>query len=102
LDESTITGLLGSGQSSGMQIEAELGAPDGLAGESLLFRIVGFAMDGLMTVFLISVSVYFFTRVPVLLWKITARFFIGSFAWRLLSRVAHHDLDISSYTQEGR
>jgi hypothetical protein len=81
LDESTIAGFLGVGQSSGMQIEAE----------SLLFRSVGFTVDGLVTIFLICVSVYFFTQVPVRLWEIAAAVFIGGLTLRLLSRVAHHE-----------
>ena len=102
LGKSTIAGFSGIGQSSGMQINAEVGVPEGLARESLLFRSVGFAMDGLITVFLISVSVYFFTQVPALLWKIAAGLFIGSLILRVLSRGAHHDSDNSSYSQEGR
>jgi hypothetical protein len=86
LDESTIAGFSGIGQSSGMYIEAE----------SLLFRSVGFAMDGLITLFLICVSVYFFTQVPVRLWEIAAAVFIGGLTLRLLSRVAHHEPAVSS------
>jgi hypothetical protein len=81
LDESTIAGFSGIGQPSGMQIEAE----------SLLFRSVGFAMNGLITIFLICVSAYFFTQVPVRLWEIAAAVFISGLVLRLLSRVAHHE-----------
>jgi hypothetical protein len=81
LDGSTIAEFLGICHPSGMQIEAE----------SLLFRSLGFAMNGLITIFLICVSAYFFTQVPVRLWEIAAAVFIGGLMLRLLSRVAHHE-----------
>ena len=80
-DERTIAGFPGMGQPSRMPIEVE----------SLLSRSVGFATNGLITLFLICVSVYFFTQVPVRLWEIAAAVFIGGLTLRLLSRVAHHE-----------
>jgi hypothetical protein len=64
-----------------MQIEAE----------SLLFRSLGFTVDGLVTIFLVCVSVYFFIQVPVRLWEVTAAVFIGGLMVRFLSRVARHE-----------
>jgi hypothetical protein len=48
------------------------------------------AMVGLITVFLIRVSVYLFTQGPVLLWEVIAGLFTGRITLRLLSRVADH------------